>query len=392
MIGSGIIVQGYVFAESGIIAAIFEYIIISFMIYTGIEMIVRCAQHKSIFDYAELAQAVFPPEFHGAAIIDACMVITNAGALLSYILVIGSLMVDIVGTFSSCTGDDDSGRHGSWFCNIGFLTVLPIVFFTVPLCLIRKFGHLAIISYFSITVIAAVMFLVIIGGPIRHQDFPDDDSNENHQIKLGSFVGSIKTIGDIVFALGYVTAAFHSYNAMEVKTVKNFSNVALYTTIIGAIMCFFMGLAGYLSFGANTQTNILMNFPGVIGAVFKVLLVVHLILYIPGDFVILRAALWRLFGTDVEKQSNTSFLLVTLATILTITFIAIMLQLYSNANNLGVVVDITGGVAGSVLYFIAPGLAAMRLFPDDKLVYYRSMGIAVFGFAIVVLVIAGSAL
>ncbi len=391
MIGSGIIVQGYVFAQSGILAALFEYVVISIMIYTGVEMIVRCAQHTDIFDYAELVRNIFP-QYYGGVVIDFCIVLSNAGALLSYILVIGSLMDDIVGGFSNCTADDDHGMNGAWYCNIGWLTVLPIVFFTVPLCLIRKFGHLAMISYFSIAVISAIVFLVLIGGPIRRTDYPDDDTGDSKHVNLGSFLGSIKTIGDIVFALGYVTATFHSYNAMETKTVKNFSNVALQTTIIGACMCFLVGIVGYLSFRNNTQTNILLNFPGVIGCIFKIALVIHLILYIPGDFVILRAALWKLFDTDVDKQSNTAFVSVTLASILTITFIAIMLQLYSNANNLGLVVDITGGIAGSVLYFIAPGLSAMTLFPDDKFVYYRSMTLLVFGVCIVALVIAGSAM
>jgi len=69
-------------------------------------------------------------------------------------------------------------------------------------------------------------------------------------------------------------------------------------------MCFMTGLVGYLSFLGDTETNIVSNFDGPVGAVFKVALVVHLILYIPGDFVVMRASLWRLLDTDVAKQSD----------------------------------------------------------------------------------------
>ena len=54
MIGSGILVQGYVFYKSGIIVVLFEYIIIGTMNYAGVEILITCAQYTNVFNYADL--------------------------------------------------------------------------------------------------------------------------------------------------------------------------------------------------------------------------------------------------------------------------------------------------------------------------------------------------
>lgn len=348
MIGAGILVQGYVFSESGILSCCVEYIIVGVMIYMGVEMMIQCAASQQIFDYPKLAGHVLG--VYGKLAVDLSIVINGAGALLSYILIIGTLFEDIVSSFSTCD---------AWYCNIAFLTILPIVTFTIPLCLIRNFGHLAVISYISVSVITSIVFLVIIGGPVVGHNSHSAPTS----VKMGSFVGSIRNVGDIIFALGYSTAAFHAYNGMENRSVANFQRLAKTATWIGVLMCFFTGLAAYLSFGNDTDTNILLNFTGAVGDIFKLALIVHLVLYIPGDFVILRASLWRLFDVDVATQSNTLFISTTLGSVGLITMVAILLQVYcSNSNALGLVVDITGGMAGSIVYFLVPGLMGWKLF------------------------------
>lgn len=348
MIGAGILVQGYVFSESGILSCCVEYVIVGIMIYMGVEMMIQCAASQQIFDYPKLAGHVLGT--YGKLAVDLSIVINGAGALLSYILIIGTLFEDIVSSFSTCD---------AWYCDIAFLTILPIVTFTIPLCLIRNFGHLAVISYISVSVITSIVFLVIIGGPVvGHNSHAAPRS-----VKMGSFVGSIRNVGDIIFALGYSTAAFHAYNGMENRSVANFQRLAKTATWIGVLMCFFTGLAAYLSFGNSTDTNILLNFTGAVGDIFKLALIVHLVLYIPGDFVILRASLWRLFDVDVATQSNFLFITTTLGSVGLITMTAILLQVYcSNSNALGLVVDITGGMAGSIVYFLVPGLMGWKLF------------------------------
>ena len=48
-------------------------------------------------------------------------------------------------------------------------------------------------------------------------------------------------IGDIVFALGYITATFHAYQAMNDQGRIKYNQITLITTIIGSCMCFITG-------------------------------------------------------------------------------------------------------------------------------------------------------
>jgi len=374
MIGSGILIQAYVFKRGGIVVVFFEYIVITIMNYAGVEALVSCGFNKQIFDYPKLVESIYGD--YGSIAVDSSIVINGYGSLLSYVLIIGSL-------FKEVTGSCKAG-----YCNVVFLTIIPITLFTVPLCLLRNFAHLAVASYISIFVIGSIMLLVIIGGPTLN--IADDNGTSYN---LGNFVGSVNTIGDIVFSLGYIPAVFHAYQGNIDKTQKKIEDLTFLTTLTGAIMCFITGIAGYLSFVNNTKPNILSNFNGGVGSAFKLFLILHLILFIPGDFVITRAAFLRLFKLEVKDLSDTTYITLTLIIIYMITFNAIMLQVFASDNdNLGSVINITGGTAGSMLTFIIPGLCYMKLFPTDLFLYYKNFILVIFGVIIFFLVIITTAL
>lgn len=379
MIGSGILVQAYVFKEAGILLTVVEYIIIGCMIFTGVNLTIRAAEVKSNFDLTNLAQELLPP--YGGFAVDLCITLSNAGALLSYILIVGSQLKTVVRTYSP--------NSSGWYSGIAALTFIPIVGLSLPLCLVRSFGHLAIVSYLSIAVIGACIFLVLVGGPINKTA----DNDDNYGIlNLFNFYGCIATIGDIVFALGFLPGIFPAYAALETKSVSNFTKISFNTTLGGVLMCGITGFAGYMSFGDNTEVDILDNFPGKVGAFFKLALIFHLLLYIPGDFIILRTSFLNFFNIDVAKQSNFWFVIVTVTMISVVTFIAVVLQVNVGEESLNLVVDITGGVTGSAIYFILPALIARKALSGDTF-YMRSANmLLVFGIMIVVLVTASTVL
>ena len=58
--------------------------------------------------------------------------------------------------------------------------------------------------------------------------------------------------------------------------------VAGISIFIGAVLCYCTGLSGYIAFRSATEGDILDNFSGPLAACFKILVVVHLIMCIPG--------------------------------------------------------------------------------------------------------------
>ena len=68
MIGSGILVQAFIFKKTGIVAAFFEYLIVGLMTYTGVHLMIRAAEHVQIFEYGELANEAMG--WGGAKLVD----------------------------------------------------------------------------------------------------------------------------------------------------------------------------------------------------------------------------------------------------------------------------------------------------------------------------------
>lgn len=59
--------------------------------------------------------------------------------------------------------------------------------------------------------------------------------------------------------------------------------VAGISVIAGGVLCYGMGLAGYMAFRDATEGDILDNFVGPPAGLFKALVIVHLVLYIPSE-------------------------------------------------------------------------------------------------------------
>jgi sodium-coupled neutral amino acid transporter 11 len=372
MIGSGILIQPYVMRQSGIVAAFFEYVIIGSSIYIGSELLIHYGDKIKTYDFSDVVRNILGE--WGSFTVDVAIVFNGFGALLSYIIIIGSL-------FSSIVGSDSCSQ---WYCSEEFLTVLPILFFTIPFCLIRRFGHLAYVAYISFFVICCVVLLVIIGGPIRKEYYEDD----NHAVQTGNVGGCFRTIGDIVFALGYITVVFQTFRAHRSQDVDAYKALTLKSTAAGATLCFITGLVGYLSFVDNTQTNILFNFPGPVGDVFKMAVIIHLLLYIPGEFIIFRLSLLKLCKIDVHFQSDAQFVIVTVSSIVFVTGVSVLLiNTLGDSDSLGLVVNTTGGLCGSVLYFILPGICSVKVFPEDIPRYRKGRVLFVFGVVIFLLVL-----
>jgi sodium-coupled neutral amino acid transporter 11 len=51
------------------------------------------------------------------------------------------------------------------------------------------------------------------------------------------------------------------YGSLKKPTLDRFATVTHYSTGVSLVMCLAMGIAGFLSFGSETQGNVLNNFP-----------------------------------------------------------------------------------------------------------------------------------
>ena len=167
------------------------------------------------------------------------------GAILSYIMIIGSLCQNILLTYIDA----------QWCTSSAVWSILLVGIFVLPLSCIRDFGHLAYVSVWSIATIAATIFVVLIVGLLSFK------KNEGEKLNLDLFQGSIRMLGTVVFAFSYSPAIFQAYSAIkkEERNIKNFNTIARWTTALGVILSFTFGLMGYISFREG-DSNVLTGF------------------------------------------------------------------------------------------------------------------------------------
>ena len=155
MIGSGILNQPYVFMKSGLLGGLFGFVMASYMTWACVNLLTDAGLHAHIYEYQGLAKHAFGRS--GEIIIDAAILLLAFGALVGYILVVGGTMSDLLISWG-CNGVG---------CEQDVVTIVCVLVFVTPICMFRHFGHLAILSVFSIATIVVVLFLVLIGGPLK---------------------------------------------------------------------------------------------------------------------------------------------------------------------------------------------------------------------------------
>ena len=370
MIGSGIFVQPYVFREVGIALALVLYVVVGTAIFTGVDLLMKSADRYGIFDYSKLASKVLGAG--GQQLVDSVVVVGNLGSLVTYMLIVGTLSNDILQQYTGVS-------------SVSLTTVVLTICCITPGCLIRSFGHLSVFAYFSMVAIFCTFLFVVIAGPVETRgDNLDEDLN------YWDLHAGFTNIGNIVFALGFSNSAFHAYvSVKEVdRSAHNFSFISFSTVVVGMIVSIAFGVTGYLSFRDLTESNILLNFSGDFGAVFKVIVTVHLLLYLPGDYIVMRFSFFRLLGFHPDDISDNLHILGTFTTIFVIMAIVCAMQVYASDNSLAYSLDLTGGIANSLTFFFFPGLISLHShsFQEHPRTFAKSVLLTLFGMALPILV------
>jgi amino acid permease len=351
MIGAGILNQPYVVMKSGIVGAFGGFALATYMTWKTVNFLTDAGLKVDIFDYSELALHAFGVT--GEKTIDFSIALSGFGALISYLIVIGGTLSSLLHSWG-CTSE---------ICGPNIVIILAVCIFVAPLCLFRHFGHLAILSVFSIGAIWTVIFLVLFAGPSLQ--VPTQGN-----LTVFDPEGTMTSLGSMIFALSICTGNFQAFVSTEKKSQnsKDWNTVTASAIGFGSSMCLGMGTAGYLYFRQDTDGVIITNFTAPSYDFFKVMIVMHLICYLPAAFVVMRYSIVKLTLNQIsEKLPLAVHTVVSLGLVALITFVVIMLQSsgLSSGSAFSLVLDLTGGVAGSLTSFILPAAIYLKEFPAD---------------------------
>eukprot|EP00638_Chattonella_subsalsa_P004970 CAMPEP_0117756670 /NCGR_PEP_ID=MMETSP0947-20121206/14229_1 /TAXON_ID=44440 /ORGANISM="Chattonella subsalsa, Strain CCMP2191" /LENGTH=427 /DNA_ID=CAMNT_0005576327 /DNA_START=79 /DNA_END=1359 /DNA_ORIENTATION=- len=350
MIGSGILNQAQVFKEAGIISTLIMYAVATYAIWFGLQLLIEVGLAKRSYGFTEVASLAFGRK--GELSVDLLIVVGNFGALMSYMVVVAGELADILVSIT--------GLH-SWYFEEVFLLPLVTIFFVLPTCLQRYYGHFVLISIFSIFAITCVMMTVIFCGPI------EGAANSSDSLNYFELEGTLTEFGSTMFALSCAYAAFHAFSSMKKTTEEAWVQATVPAVIIGALMCIATGLMGYLSFRDSTSGDILDNFTSTGYEAVKALVIIHLLLYIPLDFVVMRHSFCKIIQKDLETMHVVPYILLTVVLLAITCFCVVLLFACGVAEGdaFGYILDFTGGITSPALSFIFPGALYIKLMPRD---------------------------
>ena len=178
-----------------------------------------------------------------------------------------------------------------------------------------------------------------------------------------------------------------------IKTPSNWSNISGIVVCFGFLLSAVYGIAGASAFGSQTNGIILSNFVSHYADPFKILLLVHLILYIPLDFTVMRHSLIKIIGVESGSiESYTLHSLLTVSMLIIITMMCLLLKYggMSSGASFSVILNFTGGLSGSLTSFVLPASFFLKTNQignnNNYLLYYSSVFMMLGGLVIMILV------
>ena len=364
MCGSGILVQPFVFMQSGVILTVVIYTIVGSIVWLSVHILLQAADKMKVYTYADLCKAVLGQT--GRYIADVMFIFCYFCALLSYLVAIGTLSANIMITIVDPV--NESGNI-NWLSRPTFNTIMLVLIFITPMTLTRQINVSMYVFARVLTVltISLVTYVLACGRIERTYYFSNHASDDFSGLNLYSWTGVVRSIGVVMFTLSYTGNVFPAYNAMSPRDSEAIRGCSIYTTISGIALCTAMGLGGYLAFCEETNDNVLNSFksddffsgPTLV----KIMAVVHLILYIPREFFVIRNAVYGLLAWN-DGVTDIAHVLVSLCILFQGVSVTVFL-LEKTTNPFYKVISLSGGVGGSILILVIPGLIGACVYKKE---------------------------
>eukprot|EP00040_Diaphanoeca_grandis_P032519 m.197163 g.197163 ORF g.197163 m.197163 type:complete len:461 (-) comp32650_c0_seq1:84-1466(-) len=308
-------------------------------------------------------------------LVDIAVAIKCFGVATSYLIVIGDLMPDVMRQMGSPVTD----RH-IWVL-IGFLM-------TAPLAFLKTLDALKVTSSVALGLVVAVTFLVVLYacGIDGLDPCEVSSSNETQHECFPKLHGSTSMFRTMRVFTIYIFSFTCQQNIFAVwSELKNGSVRAVDKVIgasIGSAACIYVSiaLAGYITFGANVEADILQSYPKTaIVSIARMSISILVAFSYPLQAHPARQCLLSLYSScsgnvDAEgtphPASNYLFYGITVAFTLLSFLLAMVLT------DLGIVLELVGATGSTIVSYILPGAIYWKLHPEPH--WLKTMAIVQF--------------
>ncbi|CAO3656923.1 unnamed protein product [Mucor hiemalis] len=366
ILGTGMLAMPSAMASVGILPGVILIMFSALASGTGLYFLSRCAartegRNASFFAISKLTW----PKV--AVLFDLAIAIKCFGVAVSYLIIIGDLMPQVIISLSTPTNDDSmTADHLAYFLtDRRFWITIFMLSLVLPLSFLRKLDSL---KYTSLVALVAVVYLCVI--VVYHYYSPNYPPPSPGAVELVSF--STKILGHLpvfVFAFTCHQNIFSVYNELKDNSKESITKVI--STSISSSAFIYEGIAifGYLSFGKDVRGNVIMEYPSsyfVAGG--RLAMVILVVFSYPLQAHPCRASLdkvlaWaspssRGFKNPPPPSPFKYFAMTT--TILILSYVVAI-----TITELDLVLSFVGSTGSTTISFILPGLFYYKIHEND---------------------------
>lgn len=346
-------------------------------------------------------------------IIDLVIGVKCYGVTISYLIIGGTLMPQVVLSISDSLGI--SAAHVPDVLINKYFWYVVVVACMIPICTVRHLKSLSMIGYLNMLAVAYIVAIMVyfslapkswhllpVPGPVVAFNWDKE---------------ALRTFPIILFAYTCSQNIIPVYNELYNSTLERTSIVTFTSVLSCAFVYLFVGLVGYFSFGAQVGNNVMAMYPdkGLFVGLGKLCVVLLAITSYPMQLYPSRASLLSLSrswsykpiirsnedGTEeavpllpeepdsvIDSMPSRWFYGVTFAEILSGALIALLID------DLSIVLGFVGALGSTTISFIVPAYIYCMLYANDTKhwLYRASRALGVYGVVVLVLAFGANVL
>ncbi|TFK75433.1 amino acid transporter [Pluteus cervinus] len=376
ILGAGLIGLPYAIHQAGFVMGLFLLVLLCGITDWTIRLIVVNAKLSGQSSYIGIMNHCFGPS--GRAAVSFFQFAFAFGGMCAFGIIIGDTIPHVI---RSIFPKLPTIPVLSIFANRQFVIVLCTMCISYPLSLYRDIHKLSRASGFALIGMLIIVISVLVEGPHVTPDLKGDSSQRFTIIGSGIF----QAIGVISFAFVCHHNSLLIYGSMRTPTMDNFAKVTHISTVVSLIACATLAVSAYVVFTDRTQGNILNNFSAndTLINVARFCFGMNMFTTLPLELFVCREVIEQFFFSHEAFNMQRHVFFTT-----TILFAAMLVSLVTC--DLGVMLEITGGVSATAFAFIFPAACYLKL-SDQRAPWYsrtKLPAVACSGFGLVVMVIS----
>jgi len=242
------------------------------------------------------------------------------------------------------------------FANRQFVIVLCTVCVSYPLSLYRDIHKLARASGFALVGMVIIVLSVLVE---REKVTPDLKGDSSQRFSIVNMQVA-QAIGVISFAFVCHHNSLLIYGSLKTPTIDRFSTITHISTAISFVCCCTLALSAYVVFTDKTQGNVLNNFSAddAVINVARFCFGLNMFTTLPLELFVCRETIEQYFFSHEEFNQQRHLLFTT-----SILFSSMFLSMFTC--DLGVMLEITGGVSATALAYVFPAICYIKLLPPE---------------------------